>query len=82
MPLGSSMNDDGKQLSLFKFSQRHQAFIAQQITSIAGERNQERHIKFSYVIRSLVCLQRVSTRFRRTSINTFNEREYIALLYT
>ncbi|KAL6910134.1 hypothetical protein GGI43DRAFT_389416 [Trichoderma evansii] len=77
-------DDDDKGKSLREISREHGTSIISQLVDIGSERNQERHAKFLPFIRRLQCLQLAGkgTQLRRTAIDAFSQREYVALSYT
>ncbi|UKZ72432.1 hypothetical protein TrVFT333_000061 [Trichoderma virens FT-333] len=75
-------DDDDKDLSLHELSLDYGASIISQLVNIGNERNQQRHVKFLPFVSHLQCLRPQGTQLLRTSINAFNESQYVALSYT
>ncbi|GFP54313.1 hypothetical protein TASIC1_0003069100 [Trichoderma asperellum] len=77
-------SNDDKDRSLREISKDHETSIISQLVDIGSKHNQQRHAKFLPFIERLQCLELKgqSTQLRRTSINAFDEREYVALSYT
>ncbi|PTB43659.1 hypothetical protein M441DRAFT_56643 [Trichoderma asperellum CBS 433.97] len=77
-------SNDDKDRSLCEISKDHETSIISQLVDIGSEHNQQRHAKFLPFISRLQCLELKggSTQLRRTSINAFDEGEYVALSYT
>ncbi|PNP59742.1 hypothetical protein THARTR1_00621 [Trichoderma harzianum] len=75
-------DDDDKDLSLHELSLDYGASIISQLVNIGNERNQQRHVKFLPFVSHLQCLRPEGTQLLRTSINAFNESQYVALSYT
>ncbi|KAL8337121.1 hypothetical protein RB601_008572 [Gaeumannomyces tritici] len=80
-----SSKDDKKE-SLDQLSQQNKASIISQLVDIGAEHNQEEHKKFRTFVEELCCfrLENASeaTTLRRTSIDAFSNRRYVALSYT
>ncbi|KAL9489743.1 hypothetical protein ACSS6W_002020 [Trichoderma asperelloides] len=77
-------SNDDKDRSLREISKDHETSIISQLVDIGSKHNQQRHAKFLPFIEQLQCLELKgeNTQLRRTSINAFDEREYVALSYT
>lgn len=78
----SNDDDDDKGQSLHELSVHHQASIISQLVDIGSERNQQQHDKFLGFISCLQCLRPDGTYLRRTSIDAFVQKCYLALSYT
>nr|XP_036581443.1 uncharacterized protein CTRU02_08493 [Colletotrichum truncatum]KAF6789794.1 hypothetical protein CTRU02_08493 [Colletotrichum truncatum] len=76
------MKKDDKNKSLRQLSRKHGISIIQQLVDIGSEGNQEEHSKFLWFITDLQCLVPGGSRLRRSPINAFNQREYVALSHT
>ncbi|RYP36256.1 hypothetical protein DL766_002068 [Monosporascus sp. MC13-8B] len=73
---------DDKDQSLHKLSLPHRESIISQLVDIGSESNQQEHAKYLPFVQYLQCLRPEGLELRRTSINAFYEKQYIALSYT
>jgi hypothetical protein len=73
---------DDKDQSLHELSICHRQSIVSQLVDIGNERNQQKQEKCISFIKSLQCLRPDGQRLRRTSINAYYEKQYVALSYT
>jgi hypothetical protein len=73
---------DDKDQSLHRLSLTHRESIISQLVDIGSESNQQEHAKYLPFVQYLQCLRPEGLELRRTSINAFYEKQYIALSYT
>ncbi|KAI9155039.1 hypothetical protein HJFPF1_07602 [Paramyrothecium foliicola] len=73
---------DDKDKSLDELSRYHQESIVSQLVHIGSKHNQLYNDKYLPFIRNLQCLRRDGLHLYRTSIDAYDEEQYVALSYT